>query len=412
MKIGNYEINISKWNKEQQAAPFHSMHMTMQDLAGIFGRHNGGINTATPAGQAEAVAKCSVLSSIISKKVTAMADARYWAKDADDNDVERPQELARIMQPNPYQNLHEFVCMVEYFTQIFGKAYIVRIPAEGMDTFEIYVAPNLMVSEITTVPDAATFQPFADVDEYKISFAGGIEMVIEPENMFVVKDITYSNNRLGDTVSRLVALKEPINTYIAAYEATNELLVNRGMLGIISLTSDSEPAALATARPATASDKKELQEQLSHYGILRNAFKYAITSYRASYTPVSSTIGDLGIPAIIKDCKKEIAYAYQVPSVMLDVEGSTYSNYGEAKLEFYTGDILPSARNIMTVINRIYGFEEFKILPFFDHLELFQNAKRAQAQGMTSLVTALNAAVLSGLMDLPQAKDELNKYLI
>ena len=269
-----------------------------------------------------------------------------------------------------------------------------------------------MVSEITTVPKAATFQPFADVLEYKISFGGGLEMVIEPENVFVVKDITYSNNCLGDTVSRLVALKEPVNTYIAAYEATNELLVNRGMLGIISLTSDTEPAALAAARPATASDKEELQEQLSQYGILRSAFKYAITSYRASYTPVSSTIGDLGIPDIIKDCKKEIAYAYQVPSVMLDVEGSTYSNYGEAKLEFYTGDIIPAARNIMTVINRIYGFEDFKVLPFFDHLELFQNAKRAQAQGMTSLVTALNAAVQSGLMDLPQAKDELNKYLI
>lgn len=414
MKIGNYDIQIRNWkNDQQQSMPFHGMNLSVRDLMGILGGSKDGINTSTTLGQAEAVAKCSVLSSIISKKAASIADARYWAKDAKDNDVDRPQEMAKIMRPNPYQSLSEFVCMVDFFTQIFGKAYILKIQAEGFaDEFDIYVVPNLMVSEITTAPDVVTFMPFADVERYIISIAGGLKMDVEPENMFIVRDITYSNNRIGDSVSRLVALRVPINTYISAYEATNELLVNRGMLGIISLTSDSEPAALATARPATASDKKDLQDQLSKYGILRNAFKYAITSYRAAYTPVSSTIGDLGIPDIIKYCKKEIAYAYQLPSVLLDVEGATYSNYGEAKLAFYTDDVIPQARNIMTVINRIYGFEEFKVWPFFDHLELFQNAKRSQAQGLTSLVTALNAAVQSGIMNLQQAKDELNKYLI
>lgn len=406
LKIGNYELSITKRDK----TPGMSF-VGLTDLREIYARHNGAINTSTAAGQALAVAKCSVLSSIISKKVTAIADARFWAKDAEDKDVERPQELARVMRPNAYQTLPEFVCMVEFFTQIFGKAYIYRMTPVGFDESEIFVVPNLMVSETTDSGVAASFKPFADVLKYTITFNGGQTIDVAPDDMFIVRDVTYSLNKMGDSVSRMIPLQDPINTFIASYEATNELLVNRGMLGIISLTSD-DPAALAAARPATADDKNELQNQLRKYGVLRDSFKYAITSYRAAYTPVSSTINDLGISTIINSCKKEIAYRYQVPSVMLDIEGATYSNYGEAKLEFYTADIIPSARNIMSVINKIYGFEEFKIMPFFDHLELFQNAKRAQAQGMTALVSALNAAVQSQLMTIEEAKIELNKYLI
>ena len=66
----------------------------------------------------------------------------------------------------------------------------------------------------------------------------------------------------------------------------------------------------------------------------------------------------------------------------------------------------------MSVLNSIYGNEGFAIKPFFDHLELFQDAKRQQAAGMVSLVSALNQAVQTGLMSLPDAQNELQKYMI
>ena len=66
----------------------------------------------------------------------------------------------------------------------------------------------------------------------------------------------------------------------------------------------------------------------------------------------------------------------------------------------------------MSALNRIYGNEGFAIKPFFDHLELFQDAKRQQAAGMVSLVSALDHAVQSGLMSLTDAKNELQKYMI
>ena len=407
MKLLGYEIKKCDRDK----APFYATNTSAGDLLKLFGKRCGEINTSTPEGQAIAFASCSILTSIVTKKVSAMGDARYWVQDAEGNDVKSPEILERMQRPNQYQTLSEFVCMIEFFSQIFGKAYIVRIAPVGFeDQFELYVVPNLMVTENESVIGGASFAPRADIMDYTISFGDGYQRTIPKEDMFVVNDVTYSLNKMGGAVSRMESLQYPINTFISSYDAVNELLVNRGMLGIISLMSDDPTTAMAI--PQTKKDKQELEEALNKYGVLKGRLKYAITAFKASYVPISSTISDLGLTDIQRNCKKDIAYTYQVPSILLDVEGSTYSNFGEAKLEFYTNDIIPSARNIMSVVNRIYGNENPFVTPNFDHLELFQNAKRQQAAGMVSLVSALNQAVQTGLMSMTEAQNELQKYMI
>lgn len=409
MRIGNIEISLR--NRKDGVAMPVPLHLSVQDVLKLFGQKSGNIDTSKPQGQAIAFSACSILTAIVTKKVSAIADARYWAQDAEGNDVERPEELARMQRPNPYQNLSEFVCMIEFFAQIFGKAYIVKIAPVGIeDDFSLYVVPNLMVEENEAYASDVSFAPDSHIRDYTVSFENGQQMTISKEDMFIVRDVTYSLNIMGGSISRMEALRYPINTFIASYDAVNELLVNRGMLGIISLQSN-DPEIMNTV-PLLKEDKADLQRQLDKYGILRNRMKYAITAFKADYVPVSSTISDLGLTDVQRSCKKDIAYTYQVPSILLDVEGSTYSNLGEAKLEFYTNDIIPATRNIMSVLNKIYGYEDFAIAPSFDHLELFQDAKRAQAAGMVSLVSALNQAVESGLMSVAEAKRELDKYMI
>lgn len=402
-------ITISKPGDD----PLRSVHLTSDDLLRFLGMRDGRIDTTTKAGQALAFARCSILVAIITKKVSAMADARYWMQDSEGADIEKPQEFARIMRPNQWQTLPELVCMAEFFSQIFGKAYIARIPVAGFKgEFELFVVPNIMVDEVERTSLTPSFAPYASIERYTIRFPMGAQIDVAPEDMFIVNDTTYALNCFGDSVSRMCSLADPINSFIASYEACNELLVNRGMLGIISLTSDIGPAALTDAMPATKGDKDALKDELKKYGILRGFMKWAITSYKATFTPVSSNIKDLGTLEIQNSCKREIAYTYQVPSILLEIQGSTYANLGEAKLDFYTNDIIPSALNIARMVNKIYDFEDFGIVPKFDHLDLFQNAKRQQAAGLTALVSALNQAMQSGLMPEEQAREELNKYLI
>lgn len=372
----------------------------------------GTIDTRGKAGQAKAYALCSPLMSVISKKCAAIKNLRLAATTEDGEDLERPDAVRTISHPNSVQGIADFVAHIEAMTQIFGKAYIVRMESVGLPgAFELFVAPNLCVTENAAISPALSFMPDADIVDYTVTICGS-SMKIAKEDMFIVRDASYDLNACGGNISRMVSLQKPVNTFVASYEAVHELMINRGMLAIISLTSGSGDIIRDARLPETESEKKNIQQAFRKYGIRADQFKYAITSMNAAVSPVSSTITDLGLTDVQKACKKEIADIYQVPSVLLDVEGSTYANAKEAKAILYNDAIIPEANNIFYVLNRIYGFEDFKVMPYYDHLELFQESKREQAAGMTNLVNALNNAVSGGLMTTEQAKTELLKYIV
>ena len=372
----------------------------------------GTIDTRGKAGQAKAYALCSPLMSVISKKCAAIKNLRLAATTEDGEDIERPDAVRTISHPNSVQGIADFVAYIEAMTQIFGKAYIVRMESVGFpEAFELFVVPNLCVTENAAISTALSFMPDADIVDYTVTICGS-SMKIAKEDMFIVRDASYDLNACGGNISRMVSLQKPVNTFVASYEAVHELMINRGMLAIISLTSGSGDIIRDSRLPETESEKKNIQQAFRKYGIRSDQFKYAITPMNAAVSQVSSRITDLGLTDVQKACKKEIADIYQVPSVLLDVEGSTYANAKEAKTILYNDAIIPEANNIFSVLNRIYGFEDFKVMPYYDHLELFQESKREQAAGMTNLVNALNNAVSGGLMTTEQAKTELLKYIV
>lgn len=407
MKILGRDISFGGKKELKTTDRFIPATATTKDILRLFGSQAKYIDTSTVLGQSLAFAGCSILTSIVTKKVSAITSARFWVVDEEGNDVKRPEIMDRMKQPNPYQTLSQFVGMIEFFSQIYGKAYICKVQALGMEDFELYVVPNELVTENLKTSIIPTFAPLADVDSYTLTL-NGVNYTVTPENMFVVNDVTYSLNRMGGAVSRLESLEKPVNTFIASYEAVNELLWNRGMLGIISMKMSNPD--LDTQMPATKSEKADLREQLNEYGVLRGQMKYAITGYDVACVPVSSSIADLGISDIQSGCKKDIAYTYQVPGIMLDMADSKYANLTEAKLDFYTNDIIPSSANIMDVMNRIHGNEQFKVLAFYDHLDVFQEAKRKQADGFTKMVASLISAMQSGLITRDEAREKYDKY--
>lgn len=407
MKILGRDISFGGKKELKTTDRFIPATATTKDILRLFGSQAKYIDTSTVLGQSLAFAGCSILTSIVTKKVSAITSARFWVVDEEGNDVKRPEIMDRMKQPNPYQTLSQFVGMIEFFSQIYGKAYICKVQALGMEDFELYVVPNELVTENLKTAIIPTFAPLADVESYTLTL-NGVNYTVTPENMFVVNDVTYSLNRMGGAVSRLESLEKPVNTFIASYEAVNELLWNRGMLGIISMKMSNPD--LDTQMPATKSEKADLREQLNEYGVLRGQMKYAITGYDVACVPVSSSIADLGISDIQRNCKRDMAYTYQVPSILLDVEGSTYANMSEAKLDFYNNDIIPASKNIMEVMNGIYENEQFTVQAFYDHLDLFQDAKKKEAEGFERLLSSLNIAIQSGLMTLDEARDRMNNY--
>lgn len=385
----------------------------MNPVFSMLGVGSDGINTSTPLGQAKAYACCSVLMSVIIKKVNAIKNMRLMTVNDAGEDVGNKDAIKAISQPNSYQHIEDFVAVVNLMVNVFGRAYIMKVDAIGVDgAFELFVVPNLCVTENESAMQSISFEQHGNIRDYTVTI-DSLQLTVDRDHMFVIYDSTCEMSLFGGYgISRMVSLKEQINTFVSSYDATHELMVNRGMLAIISLTSGNGDFLKDVTLPQTASEKEKVQEALNRYGIIHNKMKYAITNLNASVVPVSSTIKDLGLTDVQRSSKKDIADVYQVPSVLLDVEGSTYANAKEAKMILYTDAIIPEANNIFRTLNKIYGFEDFNVMPYYDHLELFQEAKRQQAAGMTNLVSALTNAVNSGLMNQQEARAELDKYLV
>lgn len=179
----------------------------------------GTIDTRGKAGQAKAYALCSPLMSVISKKCAAIKNLRLAATTEDGEDIERPDAVRTISRPNSVQGIADFVAYIEVMTQIFGKAYIVRMESVGFPgAFELFVVPNLCVTENAAISPALSFMPDADIVDYTVTICGS-SMKIAKEDMFIVRDASYDLNACGGNISRMVSLQKPVNTFVASYEA-------------------------------------------------------------------------------------------------------------------------------------------------------------------------------------------------
>ena len=390
--------------KHEGPTVFYNANELLASLSTFEGR----IKTDSMLGQSTAFSQASILDAILFEKVSAIKDARYWFNNNQGEEVERPKEMERVMKPNSYEDFYQFVAKVEFFSQLYGKAYIAIVKPVGVSGgAELHVLPNALVTENRKISGSPSFVPRANLLNYTVNIDAKHYITLQPDEIVEVCDIAFSRQGFGGATSRLVGLEEPINTFVLSYRATNELLVNRGMLGIITAKGKGASDMLYT--------KDEHDELLStleqKYGIIRGKSKYAVSSRDLAYIPISSTITDLGIDTIRENCKKDICYTYQIPSVLLDVSGSTYNNYAEAKKKLYTSDIIPTANYIANIISQIHGFKGFRLVATFDHLDIFQDAKRMQAAGLSSLGSAINQATQSGLIDLEQGKQILTKYL-
>lgn len=366
------------------------------------------ITCSTAEGQALAYTKCSALATVINRRVLALKNGKVTFEDSAGKEIASNSLLTKgLNNPNRFQTLLEFLASIEHYKSLHGKAYIIKTDLGALS--EYYVVPNTLVNVVTSSAKSP-FEKFAGVQYYNV-WIGTSQKRVSKEDMFVISDIDCSNSNAFVGDSRLVSLSESINTFISSYEAATELMSNRGMLGIISLYDESIPSIASNAIPQSKQEKEDVQRELGKFGMLRKQFKYAVTNKRANFVQVSANMNDLGITEVQGQCKKDIAYAYGVPAILLDMAGGTFSNVNEAQKSFYSDTVIPSVNATAEEVSRMMG-AKFRIKIYYDHLDCFQLAKQQQASGMASLVTALNNATASGLMTTEEARRQLDMYLI
>lgn len=373
-------------------------------IRGARGEVSSVLNTDTVDGQAKAYEQCSAVSSAINTVCTYIRQFELWQIDSRGEHIEGSEYIDQLLKPNPYQTIQDFVSSVELAKLLYGQALIWKDSEFG----DIYVLPNVALSEKTRNARIEWTRPNGDVSGYSLRVYNGTSIVLNLEDIHILQDTSLNMHKLVTGQSRLVGKSDIINAYIAGYSAMAEITANRGPLGIVSLTTPNESATFTSQEQKDDAERKLTKR----YGLLKDQFRYIVTSLDSKFTPITANVSDLQLEASRKDCRNEIARAYNVPIVLLDSAGSTYTNLATAERSLYQNVVFSDAKAIFNLINDIKGFNTIRVMPFYDHLPCFQEQRKEEATAFATFATAINTLLSNGLLTTEEAKERLNRFEI
>lgn len=363
------------------------------------------IDTKTVEGQLKAFNNCSAVSTVVSRKVRAHLNGKYWM--LDDNEKEVKNDLTKTISklfdyPNCLQSWQQFEAQAKIYIQIFGECFILTIAPEGFakkkDITSMWVLPNWIVSRKSSGKLYYQNDINKIIEGYTISTGNESSSDgISPDKIINIKDFFVSSTSLLNSQSRLVSLSDPVNNVVSAYNARKVLIKKRGAIGILSNTSKDKVGPI----PLRPDEKVDLQKDFQRYGLSEDQWQVIITNAGLTWQSMTFPTKELMLFEEIEDSTRAIADAYEYPMFLLGFKsGTTFSNVGEAKKTLYQDCIIPEANTFIESFNKFFDCQAngFKIKVFFDHLDIFQKSLKDKAEGLKMMNDAFMIAFQNGIV--------------
>jgi HK97 family phage portal protein len=161
-----------------------------------------------------------------------------------------------------------------------------------------------------------------------------------------------------------------------------EQYFERGMVRATLLTSDGV---------MTTADRERLKAWWQRVATgIKNAFATEVVQASA-VTPVviGEGVGDLGNGELSREKREDIATAFGVPHSLMMSNAANYATSQQDEINFYTGTIIPQARNVISpAINRILGIYakglRLRFMP--EKIEAFQASELQKAESVQRVV--------------------------
>ena len=376
-------------------------------------------DTTTLEGQAYAYNNSSAVNTVINRKVRAHINGIWSIKNIEGVDVgdTMPDVTRLLKRPNALQSFSEFNSQMKLMTQVFGECLVLPLKPVGMDNSSaaaLWVIPNWM----WTVKRTGKFFQQTDINEiithYEINNQRGTSINILPPDVIHVRDLsmavsTNSNDMFGGQ-SRLYPLKWAIWNMQAAMEARNTMITRRGAIGILS----NESIDIAGAIEVDPEEKKEIQDSFQDYGLTRDQWQVIITNAKLKWQSMVVSTKELMLFEEVEGTMIQIADAFDVPPDLFGTgsKDRTYENVKEARKGLYQDAIIPEslpfAESFTNWLLRGTG-TAFDIT--FDHLEVFQKAKKDQADAIKSFADSLAASYEKGLITKSEWRSFLEQFI-
>ena len=271
--------------------------------------------------------------------------------------------LTLLNNPNPQMSTREFLSNLVSFYLIGGNAFVL---GTGINPDNRKGKPPLELQLLR--PEATTVRPGTSVfpEKYEYRQTGNGAMQSFPVNqingfsqVLHLKTFNPLDQWLG--LSPMVAAAYGIDTFNSGMRWNKALLDN-----------DARPAGAFTVKdaegkPSTLGDEqfKQLREEIEgHYSGSRNAGRPMLLEGGLEWQPMSMSMKDMDHREGMLTMARFTAGVYHVPPQLVNIPGeSTYNNYEQAKLAFWSDTVLPLLGVILDGLNRwltpMYGPDLF-----------------------------------------------------
>ncbi len=338
--------------------------------------------------------------------------------------LEIPTPNDRIIQlinePNYFQSREELFGQTTLFRDIFGNEVIYAMtPRTIKNPTGLFTLPYQNITIENNNGSLSGTGPFylnkqlpkSIVYFYKDS--DGRKYPLNSDNLLHLNDNNIKTNNSVDYLkgmSKLDALQAPIENLIAAYEARNVLIVNRGAIGILSNASKD---GIGGAGPMDKKETKRLQQEFKRYGLTKGQWQVIITNLSLSWQQMAIDVDKLKLFEETREDTLKICDAYGTPYEMLSsIRNTTFDNKKEAQRQWYRDTIIPEANTRIAGINRKFKLAErgYRLVPKFDHLPIFETERKERAQSLLLTVNALTKALEDEAISIEQYQLELKKF--
>ena len=356
------------------------------------------------------------VAAVINIKARARAKVKWEVlSKSNDQPVKNNDPIVRTLrQPNYFQSQKEFIMQSVLFKEIFGNEFIYFLSPAAMSSNikGMFTIPPMIVDiEETRTPAFWLQSEMPDTVKYTAKWGGQI-YPLENNSLIHINNsnvqVRNGNMFLGESPMR--SLGVPIRNIIAAYEARNVLIENRGALGILTNNSTD---GIGSTLPLDQKEKEKLQEDYqARYGLTKSKWQMIITSLNLKWQQMAVDIDKLKLFEETKADTERICDAYGVPFELLANEkGVTFDNKKTAEKGFYLNTIIPEAEEQAGALNRYFETmnKSWYLRASFDHLDIFQENKKERAQSVTLIINGLSKAFQDGAITIDQYKEELTK---
>lgn len=366
-----------------------------------------GLNS--PQMQYHAYRFCSPLAAVIDRLAECSSNGRLVLLNEDETpktNYRKDPKSNRVMnlmrKPNPLQTFVEYDAQQVVYCKTYGYCPVFALGPVGMDKSNTKYMFNLNPYFCRPIPNL-NFDPYAESDSensnpilrwdctiFNKTFS------IPASSVLLIKDAFIDADNIGSMglpISKVAGLDFWVSNICAAMEADNVLLKKKGPLGVFSY--DPKPD-MAGWTPMSVEMKKELQDDLSRYGLTLSQLQSVVSKTPIKWVSTSYNVEELGTKNTVRQGIDGICDRFGYPAELMSGKNATYENRNSAGKFLYESNVIPFSLRRMERYQQFFDIEGLWLS--YKHLPILQEDIVKAGEARKAKSESLNLDWMAGII--------------